>query len=264
MPNSVFRWDNDTPRAWDAALSRVCPAGDNLSQFRIFWESGEPSNPIQRWVIWQLRPISKTQELIYKRTDPRILGLTQPHPRRHTWWDAKAGMYRKWGGGTAMTDRLTWEIYQRTGRFAQRWWVIQGRTGGHRYHLNSVEKKLLSARTEGRMVDSPPAGDLCYAEFDQRVVEHVGQLEQVALWQRVLVEADGWRRLDAEEQAAAEVARVAMADWLDKQFGATWDQYGHVIKDSVRHLPRPISTRENRPVPADNDAWREQYVKLGT
>ncbi len=263
----VFLWDNPAPPAWQDALWRVTPRGDTLSDFRIVWEPGEPQVPIQRYVLWQMRPRLNTWKMI-QRGDPRVLGLTQEPPRRNARWDAHGQCYRKWGGGLAMTDRLTYDLYQQTGQYGQRWWVIQGEHGGHRYELTGTEKKLLAMRTARRDVDIPLAGDLPYAPFDERVLRHLRQLESVARWQKVCYYADAnERRLDAEEQKEAEGARAALSDWLDAQFGAVFSEYLPVYRAAFREMPRPIATKDDRQRPAsaeDHARWREDFVAVGT
>ena len=265
--DSLFLWDWATPPEWQTALRAVAPAGERLSDFRIVWESGEPQNPIQRWVIWQMRPVSYTAHQVRREIDPRFTGLTERHPREHAYWHEHSRCYRKWGGGLAKTDRLTWELYHRTGQYGQRWWVIQGPTGGHRYHLTSVEQKLLGVRSKGRMKDVPLAGDLPYAPFDQRVLAHMRQLASVAKWHRVCQYADANEaRLDVEEQREAEEARGALADWLDEQFSATFDEYRPIYKQAFREMPNRMSLipKEDRPRLHDNAEFREQFVNEGT
>ena len=52
----MFQWQRETPVQWQTLLDRVCPAGERLSKFRLVWEPGDLQIPVQRWVIWQMRP----------------------------------------------------------------------------------------------------------------------------------------------------------------------------------------------------------------
>ena len=202
--------------------------------------------------------------MLWVRRDPRILGLLQEPPRRHARWWESSRSFRKFDGSFAATDRLTYQLYQDTGMFGQRWWVIQGNTGGHRYLLNPTEKKLLGSKADGRFQDVPLAGDLPYAPFDQRVVQHLGEIEQVAIWQRVVQHAEANEaRYDADEKFSAEVARSALADWLDRQYAATWDEFKPVYKQALRDMAPTGLSRANI-VPADNAQWKEQFVASGT
>lgn len=267
----MFLWHRTTPEAWQAALDAVCPSGDKLSRYLIVWEPGEPQAPIQRWCIWHMRPPQVTRKMIARThrgeiIDPRVMGLADYHPRRNARWDTRAGCYRKHDGGLAMTDRLTWELYHATGCYGTRWWSIQGPAGGHRFSLTHTEKKLLGTSTDGRQRDVPFIGDLPYAPFDNRVLAHLARLEEVALWQRVVGKADvaaQHKLWDADEQQAAEIARASLADWLDRQFGAIWDSYSPVYKSALREMPRRVTTKEDRPAPGDNAAWREQFIQTG-
>lgn len=268
----MFLWHREVPEAWQAALDAVCPAGDKLSRFLIVWEPGEPQAPIQRWTIWQMRPPEVTRRMLARKyqgrvIDPRVMGLADYHPRRGARWDDRAKCYRRHDGSLAMTDRLTWELYHRTGSWGTRWWVIQGPAGGHRYTLTHTEKKLLGTSSDGRERDVPFAGDLPYAPFDQRVVRHFAQMEAVATWHRVLAKAEvaaQHRVWDADEQHALEAARASLADWIDRQFGALWDDYSPVYKQALRQMPRRVTTREDRPTPGDNAEWRERFIAQGS
>lgn len=266
VPNTVFLWEKPVPEEWQTALRDAAPAGERLSNFQIVWEPGEPQAPIQRYVLWQMRPRENTRKMIV-RGDPRVLGLTQEHPRKYAKWDAHLGCYRKWGGGFAATDLMTWKLYHETGQYGQRWWVIQGAHGGHRYDLTKVEQKILAMKSKRREVDVPLAGDLPYAEFDERVLRHLRKLESVARWQKVCAYADANEaRLDAEEQKEAEESRRLMSDWLDEQFGAVFSEFSGVYRDTLREMPRPITTKDSRQ-PTSDDAqaqWREEYIRVGT
>lgn len=267
LGDSLFQWERETPPEWQAALRAVHPAGERLSDFRIVWEPGEPQSPIQRWVIWQMRPVHYTRLQVRRRIDPRFLGLTERHPREHAWWDSHARCYRKPGMALAKTDRLTWELYHRTGQYGQRWWVIQGDRGGHRYHLTPTESKLMGIRYGVRSMRPPFAGDLPYAAFDQRTLQHLVALENVAKWHKVCAYADANEaRLDREEEAEAQGARGALADWLDAQFSKVFDEHLGVYKSVLKEMPnrRALMTKDEIPKPADHAEWREQFVTVGT
>ncbi len=261
---TAFYWDRPFPKAWQDALDRLSPAGDRLSSYLGVWAPGEPELPIQRFVIWQMRPRWYTGMQVRRRRDPRFIGLTQEPPRRHARWDPQAKCYRKWGGGMAMCDRLTYQLYQRTGRYGQRWWVLQGRRGGHRYLLTNTERKILGLDSRNQQRDVPKAGDLPYAPLDQRTLDRIGDLEQVALWHRVCARVSAQEhRWDAAEREAAEVARGKLADWLDAQWGETWDQAAGLYKQALRTIA-PTGVSRKGVIPADNAAWREQFITEGT
>lgn len=269
--DTLFLWDNPAPQAWQDAVDAACPSGDKLSRFLIVWEPGEPQNPIQRYTLWQMRPVATTRKMLSRRRDgkpldPRLMGLVEEHPRKNARWDTRLGCYRKVGGHFAATDRLTWELYHRTGMYGTRWWVVQGANGGHRYQLTHTERKLWQTRV-GAERDAPQAGDLPYAPVDERVLQQLRMLESVATWHRVVQKADAgaaeavW---DADEQTAAEVARASLSDWLDRQFSGTWEDHAGTYKAALREVPKPHLPKEDRAKPDDADAWREQFVKFGS
>src|SRR5687768_14939867 len=109
---------------WRQDLAQVSPPLDQLSYLHLRWEPGDPWNPVNRWVIWQLLPI--------ERTNPEYLKeLNGPHPRSTGLYDEIA---ERWVGGTCkLIDLGTYELFRETGRYGRRWWVVQGSKGGHRY-----------------------------------------------------------------------------------------------------------------------------------
>ena len=268
---ALFEWQREAPRAWQDTLAGLFPQGENVTSYRIVWEPGEPESitgtpatEIQRWMIWQFRPVEWTRKQVLKAmhddptADPRVQGLIEEHPRRGAFYDKKMGGYRKAGGKLANTDRLTYELYQQTGMLGTRWWVIQGDVGGHRYALTSVEKKLLAARSKGRVKDVPYAGDLPYAPFDRRVIKHLLSINKAQMWHKVYQYAQAYQhRLDQEERDEAMAAESALFDWLSGQFAETFDEYKGVYKDVLRNTARPVGVSAPE---ADVDALKESML----
>jgi broad specificity phosphatase PhoE len=167
-----------------------------------------------------------------------------------------------------MTDRLTYDLYRRTGQYGQRWWTIQGYGGGHRYALTETESKVLNIANQGKQKQFPPAGELPYADFDDRVIRAIGAIQQVAVWHRVCEKADLLeKRWDAEQKAAAQVARGHLADWLDHQWSGTWEDFKGDYKAALRNIPAPPVDQRAHLVPhgaEDNAQWKEQFMQEGT
>ena len=264
--DDLFVWDRPVPREWQAELDRLAPARDGLAHYRLVWEPGEPQAPVQRWVIWQMRPKALTEKLLWVarhdpvRANPKVVGLLEEHPRRNAKWDDVAGCYRKHDGRLAKTDRLTYELYQQTGCFGERFWIVQGDRGGHRWALTQPEKRLLWMATEGVMKDVPFPGDLPYAPFDQRVVHHLLDIERILMTRRVLqYAAANEAQLDAEEQAEIEQARALYFDWLGEQFAEVADEFRSVYRRIVQD--RPVGIQKVATVTEAEQ--REQFIKTG-
>lgn len=258
-PDTLFVHHRECPREWRDALARVCPPYDGATTFDIVWEPGEEWEPIQRWMIVQELPVAMTRKLILEDS-PLVMGLTDPHPREDAHWDDTTKCFRKSDGRLAKTDKFTWEHYQRTGKKATRFWVVQGETGGHRYNLSALERKVLAAGTQGKILDVPLAGDQPYAPVDGRVLRHFEKIEAAATARKIYKYAEqNWARLDREERDEAEFARAYLLDWLGEQFGQQFETYKPQIKAALRKVKErtpPWARRET----TDPDEARAQFI----
>ena len=256
--DALFVWDREAPASFVKELAEATPHDDNLAEFRCVWEPGEPQAPIQRFTLWQMRPRGMTQRLIASR-HPLVEGLTEPHPRRGARWDERAGHYRLAGGKSAKTDRLTWDLYNQTGMFGQRWWIIQGPNGGHRWNLNSTEKRILAEGSGGAVRDVPMPADLGYIDPDWRTIRHLLELQQVTLWLRVARYADAQqRRLDAAERAEVEAARAHFFDWMMHQLDGVYGEALPLYKRALANIPIPVGSKS--PIPGDLGESRHRFV----
>lgn len=256
--DALFVWDREPPASFVKELAEATPQDDNLTQFLCVWEPGEPQAPIQRWVLWQMRPKLMTQKLIDAR-HPLVEGLTEPHPRRGAWWDEKAGHYRLKGGKTAKTDRLTWELYDKTGMYGQRWWIIQGPNGGHRWNLTSTERRILGEGSMGNIRDVPMPGDMPYADPDWRTIRHLLELQKVTLWLRIARYAEHQQnRLNAAEEAEVEQARGRFFDWMMHQLDGIYGEYMPLYKKALKNIPVAVGSKA--PEPGDLGEARHRYA----
>jgi len=115
-------------------------------------------------------------------------------------------------------DRTTWELFRETGCYGERWWVIQGDNGGHRYSLTDSELRFASAVSGGQAMKVPKIAELPYVPFDNRVLKHIAAYDKLASWKYMRdfgtrtgedVAAD----TDASKKAGAEL----LAEHLKKQ-----------------------------------------------
>lgn len=264
--DSLFVWDREPPAAWVEELDRLAPPSDTMAHYRLVWEPGEPEAPVQRWVIWQMRPKALTERLLWfarhdpYRANPKVLGLLDEHPRKDAVWDPNAQCYRKRNGKLAKTDRLTYDLYQRTGCYGERFWVIQGHRGGHRWSLNDTERRLLWMATNGVMKDVPFPGDLPYAPFDKRVVKHLLDIERILVTRKVLQYGQAMEaQLDQEEQAEVEQARALYFDWLGDQFAEVADEFRGLYRRIVNDRPAGME----RVATVTEAEQRETFIKTG-
>lgn len=259
-PDALFVYDRAIPPEWTRALHDVCPRYDGISWFKIVWEPGEEFDPklwVQRYVIWQMRTPENTQRLIL-RDYPGCTGLLEEHPRKDAVWDRKTGCYVKPNGSLAKTDKLTWELYKETGCYGIRFHVIQGDRGGHRFHLSHLEKQILRYGSNGKMKDVPAMGDLPFASFDSRVLEHFARIEQAAMARKICKYAlQNVQNLDLDEQHEWEYARTLLFDYLGNQFGEMYDEFRPFIKEQLRKIPKPVGVKAQH---TDGDELKDRFV----
>lgn len=211
-----IEWSQSAPQAWVDRLAQVVrPEGGSWLVLR--WEPGEPWWPIERWAIWQVRPRALTA-LLYPE---HLKELDGRNPRRtgHAcfpgWCDCRAHK-RRWtrpGGDAAYIDYWQWQFYHETGGpdggglFGTRWWVIQGEDGGHRWNLSQGEMELRQLR--GLPIQTPLAGTLPYAPFDERVI---GQVVQEDRMRRGLLAVGDLKAITAQRDRMALHEAAAKAD----------------------------------------------------
>jgi hypothetical protein len=220
------------------AIEAICPPHTGMSWFKVLWEPGDSWQPIGRWIVWHMRPPGNVPRT--HRT-----GLDGPHPRSTGHWCAAgwcacALKANAWHGAPASAygiDRLTWELHQQTGCFGQRWWVVQGTNGGHRFKLDGLEAKLLKLHTG--ISDTPAAGDLPFAPLDARVLAHLRHADRVRLWKGAIAYAERPDTvLNATEQGAVEESRIALVRWMENQTDMLVDEQRSRLKRIIADVPR--------------------------
>jgi len=204
---------------WQAQLEQVVQKTDQLSWLKIVWEPGDPWSPKQRWMLWQMRPVSNAQGVL-NVPEEILAALKGPHPRSsghacfpgYCYCDIKAN---RWVGGPSTmcpgVDRMTWELFQETQCYGERWWVIQGSNGGHRYSLSDSELRFASLASGGQTAKIPKLAELPYAPFDNRVLAHIARYDKLANWQ---FNRDFGSRTGADVEADADAIKVQGAELL--------------------------------------------------
>jgi hypothetical protein len=234
-PDRLFRYDPPASREqvaqWQRMLDEHCPVTDRLSRLVLRWEAGDPWQPIQRWVVWQcLDPKHVTIEPWVRSA------LNGPHPRAtgHYCGDGYclcAMKRNKWvGGATRLLDRQTWELHRDTGLYGTRWWVLQGRSGGHRFAWAPDEPQATVAAAKGLPTQTPAPGDLPYATLDGRTLRAIDRERRAGFVMDAL--ADAHQRLaaiTAEEKAQATDAAKALWAWSDEEATRLWDEGANLL-----------------------------------
>lgn len=225
-----FQFDRTPPPDWQARLDGLFPPSTQVSWLKVYWVSGERTDPVQRWVIFQMTP----SERIPSAVKPFLDG---PAPSKHH---------------RIPLMREQWDLYHATGCYAQPFWIIQGERGGHKRRFSEVERKLCRAQY---LPDLPPvAGALCYAPLDEQVIGKIAPLDQVRFYHRAM-ELDDRKpeHLEADERSAVLEMRSAYWQWLESQVDRA--------HESVATLQRPLDpTTDRDAVPLDYDRARDEFI----
>lgn len=214
-------WTREPDPEHQRLLSLIAPNNGHTSWLHLVWEPGDVWEPLHRWVIYQMRPATKIR--------PDILAaLRGPHPRSTghycaPGWCECALKSNGWrGGATKLIDRQQWQLYRDTGCYGKRWWVIQGRHGGHKFQLDKTESKI--SKLNGGPEDTPAIGDLPYAEFDMRTFWKVAAMDKLRVHKLLIGYCDRKHdQMDQEEQDAKVEAQAQVWNWLKSQTEQTYE-----------------------------------------
>ena len=215
------------------------------------WEPGDEWQPVQRWVVWHMRP----EGIIPSIHKASLLG---PHPRSTGSYSRELG---RWDSRLPCTvDRATWEVFRETGCYGQRYWVIQGKGGGHKYAYTRTEEKI--AALHGGDPEPPAPGDLPYAEFDSRVVAKLADLDRFRAWHMVADYCErNWDDLDREERDEAAAAQALIWRHISGKLDDAIEATMPAIRAMREEVPVLNTTREERKALAVDEDWmREQFV----
>lgn len=263
----------ETLARWNQMLAEAIPVTEHLSHFIVAWEPGDPWKPAQRWVVWQMQPVTRPDGSLAIHQELWD-GLHGPHPRStghpcFTGWCACDLKRRRWVDGPPSVvpgiDRRTYELFHQYGRkwFPTRFWVVQGPDGGHRWSLTDQEEKFAQyALGGGRPPVIPRVGALEYAPFDGRVVQKVAGYDKLASWKFA---RDFATRTGADVAADDHAVAVAATKLLEAHLGeqtALWlDEHGKPWLNWVRENAID-PTREVRAY--DEDRVTEQFYQTMT
>lgn len=171
-----FEMEREWPALWERLLRAESPKSNAHGWLYGVWEPGEWWMPCQRWVLYEvLHPDWVDLDLMeeYDGPNPRIDGHFCSDKVPHQYQCLCPKKTGRWRGGPAQLITLTqWKIYQKTGYVpVYRYWVIQGKGGGHKSFFTEEEQQWLGQMNLPTEPYYP--GELPYAEFDGRVLRHI-------------------------------------------------------------------------------------------
>lgn len=220
--------------AWNRALSRIAPRSENINWLHIDWFAGDPWEPVERWVVYEMTPwdtLARQREHArrFGFDDEIVADLTGPNPRTRGHFDRVLKRYVV-DGEPALIDRRQWVLFREFQCLAQPLWIIQGSRGGHKRHFTPSELRHL--RTRGYPHKAAPApGELPYAEFDERVLVQLAKMDRLRQWDRAM----SWRKRTMtdtfKDRARAETRFLKLfGDWLDEQMAGVAAHVADAIK----------------------------------
>jgi hypothetical protein len=198
------------------ALASLTPRGDNVAWLHASWRPDW-----ERWCIYQMTPAGHAPSMVWGPETPlvmraeNILGKRMlrlaPDPRFKQLLNP------------AMMTRHAWRLHLETGAYPQPFWVVQGRTGGHKWDYSAEESRLL--QLHGHSGEAPEPGTLPYAPIDNRVLNQLRPVAYLRLWNTLskgLHEMDA-RELDAHEADLMREGNRQLWKWLQRQADEVFD-----------------------------------------
>lgn len=246
---------------WQAALDAECPPADRMARLVVAWDAGDAWQPIHRWFIWQVQPwadVPAAIQGVLNGPNPRLDAEMREEPTE----DGELVMRPHYPHAKGVSRRA-WELHhqlkvQGIHGYPRRFWVIQGNDGGHPYALSRAEERLWRMQRRPH----PSAGDLPYAEFDQRVIAAIRHYD---LWRWANQVGTPRQRSTHTElirargnDAMLESMRLSWGHWQNWA-GETAGELRHAMRKDGMHYHRWWKAGE-RPRMADIDRAREQYL----
>lgn len=213
--------DAGTIAEWQADIETVVPRSDRVPWLKLVWQAGMPYEPVARFELYEM-----TRQLDWVPLGTRE-ALEGPNPRTVGVWisDPSVPGGRRWVSDS-IVSLMQWNLYRETGCYGQRFWIIQGAHGGHKWRLSPAERAHLAV-THGmnpEQADTPYPGQLPYAPYDERVKQQIIRMDRLRQWRRAMA----WEDRSSEKQGAAALVqehRRALKrqyeeltlQWLDEQ-----------------------------------------------
>lgn len=250
---------------WQHELDRIAPPADTLSGLKILWEPGDHWAPRERWVIWQVYPVDRKGRPVIPWYVPED-ALYGPSPRAtghacvagYCTCAIKANAWVEGPKSSFGIDVWQWQLFQQTGRFHKRWWVVQGPDGGHPYRYDAFEQKY--RKMKGESPDAPRIGALPYAEPDLRTWGRIAGLNllrahnEMTDFQSRTADHDKRAMRDKDEQFQAD-----KLEWLEDRLHDAAPRFQKALKRAGMAEVKPWE----KPAAFDADATRAQLLKEG-
>lgn len=227
-PQWGMDWDGPADAAEDAnrMLAQISPPSENQTWLHCFYEPGERWQPVERLLVAQMTPMRMiaAKDAFFKLMgeadgDSLFAELEGPPPADAYYYDKVKGeiMYRAEILPPSISQRQ-WQLWREKRAFARVLWIVQGKEGGHKRDFSKLEQKIL--KFAGRPHQSPFAGELSFAYFDERILGKLQEMDRLAdwmqknsaSWEMQTVEDRNRKRTEAMEEIDSRIYA-----WLDSQ-----------------------------------------------
>lgn len=225
-------WDGPARdvRSWEQMLEQVAPRQERATWLKPVWVAGDlfeadrRDDIVERWVIYQMYPLSLLEEMLDPAMFDLILSdLHGPNPRNRTRYDYV--MHQAHPDPRCNIDRIQWLLFKETGCFGRPLWVVQGDKGGHKRRWSHNEKAVSTML--GGPEEPPLPGDLPYAEPDWRTLAALAQINTLRQACDILAEVKRDPKLFSDEELAEmEPLRRYAHAWLESEIDEATGDFG--------------------------------------
>lgn len=232
-------WQDPT---WQKELDRIAPEEEGV-RLHLYWEEGFPWEPINRWMIGTVsNQISPLWREILEGPDPRTMGR----------YDAVKGEFLS----AALCSRRQWDYYQKTGHLLERYWVVQGSRGGHRYQYSQVESRI--SAIHGGPAQPPHPSDLPYSVPNAVTFESLTNIHALLL-DIAVIETKENGLLAADEKGALEIMRRDVWNWMSDQIEESTEELAFHLKGDMHMAP----DGDSNAIHAELEATEESFITEG-
>ncbi len=199
---------------WQKRLREASPHADNMSYLHLVWEPGWTWEPVGRIMLFDCFPPLATDPVWFEE-------YAKGDPSKTLTHDPITGALTQ----QSLVTGTQFRVFQETGRHSRPFFVVQGSNGGHKVYFSDAEKKLM--RSRGYPDTLPAPGELPYAEFDNRTIDHIHRYDK-------LRRANGNAKRMAELSMGQETEllrqnRKELLAWLEEQIADSAAEMVHML-----------------------------------
>ncbi len=235
-------WQDPT---WQKELDRITPDEESV-RLHLYWEEGFAWEPINRWMIGTVTTV--VPELFRD-------ALEGPDPRSQGSWDNVLQEFHT----TAACSRRQWDYYQKTRHLLERYWVVQGSRGGHRYQYSQVESRI--SVIHGGPAQPPLVADLPYQVPNAVTFESLTNIHALLGDLKVIMtQENGLMAAKPDDKKVLEDMRRDVWNWMSEQIEPASDELAFHLKDDMHMAPDGDSNAIHAALEANEESFITEGV----